>query len=395
MKRLVIAHLAAAAVATGGMLVAAPANAADCSTLTNPVYFSGSSASAKLLQAVSKQLAAAGTPVTIVYQKADSCVGAGAIVNSSMVTNTAVYWAGTDGTETACTIPAAGIIPDVGVSDVFAETCGFAVGSTQKDYLGPVQVMTFVAPTGSSESSISAEAAYVALGFGGASYQVAPWTDPTFMFIRPNSSGTKNMIGTAIGLPVAKWKGTEKSGSGDVLAAVTASAEANKTIGILATDYADPNRSKGLKILAYQHKDQSCGYYPDSTSSSFDKRNVRDGRYAIWGSIHFLTSTSGGNPVNANAKTVLDIITGGGTTAQKQAFIDAATSVNDVPVCAMKVTRSSEVGTPIPFTPPESCGCYFEFKATGSAPASCKTCGDDSGCSGATPKCHYGYCEAQ
>ena len=32
---------------------------------------------------------------------------------------------------------------------------------------------------------------------------------------------------------------------------------------------------------------QLCGYLPDSTGTSFDKKNVRDGHYWLWGAQHF------------------------------------------------------------------------------------------------------------
>ena len=43
----------------------------------------------------------------------------------------------------------------------------------------------------------------------------------------------------------------------------------------------------GMKQLAYQHYGQHCGYKPDV--SGFDKRNTREGRYAIWGPLHLLS----------------------------------------------------------------------------------------------------------
>ena len=44
-----------------------------------------------------------------------------------------------------------------------------------------------------------------------------------------------------------------------------------------------------LNILAYQNTGQRCGYYPDRDANSNEKQNVRDGHYAIWGPMHFLT----------------------------------------------------------------------------------------------------------
>ncbi len=57
-------------------------------------------------------------------------------------------------------------------------------------------------------------------------------------------------------------------------------------IGLSPGEVADANRAT-VRTLAYQHKGQHCGYTPDSTSTSFDKKNVRNGLYHIWAPIHF------------------------------------------------------------------------------------------------------------
>jgi ABC-type phosphate transport system substrate-binding protein len=279
MKRNSFVKLGVASAAASAALcaLASPAYAVvDCSTLTNPVYVNGSSASKPLLKAVAATLGAATPNVTIVYASSASCAGVDAIVNGTKATGTAVFWDQTmAGAETTCNLPTTGQTVDIGASDVYAATCNITPAAQNHEYFGPVQVMNFVVPAASTETSISAEAAYVALGFGGTQYQVAPWTDPAFMFIRPDTSGTKNMIGTAIGLAVSKWKGTVENKSGDVLTAVSASTNPNATLGILVSGDADANRSK-VKILAFKAKGQSCGYTPDSNSlTALDKINVR------------------------------------------------------------------------------------------------------------------------
>ena len=63
---------------------------------------------------------------------------------------------------------------------------------------------------------------------------------------------------------------------------------ADVSIGILSIDYADKNRGN-LRSLFLQSKDQRCGYLPDSNKNAFDKINVRDGHYPLWGYVHFFT----------------------------------------------------------------------------------------------------------
>lgn len=380
------------------LLAATPAEAADCSTLPSPIYFSASGNHKALLKQASAVLSQAATPVTIVFQSNASCVALDQVVSGTKATNSALYWDA--GVETACTVPITGVDPDVAMSDVYASTCNATLPATLKDFLGPIQVMTFVTHPASTETSISADAAYVVLGFGGAPYPVAPWTDPNFLFIRSDTSGTKLLTSKSIGLPVAKWKGLPQATAGDVLTAVSGSTSPNATLGIITTELADayrqPINGKQLKTLAYQHKGQSCGYFPDSSSTTFDKLNVREGRYPMWGNFHIVAKVDGaGKPTNPFVKQFTDLVNRAGVTeAEKKSMTDAETAAFAVPVCAMKVQRASEMALPTPFAPPEPCGCYFESK-TGGAKAGCAMCTDDAQCSGASPKCRFGFCEAR
>src|SRR5262249_14339112 len=110
-------------------------------------------------------------------------------------------------------------------------------------------------------------------GFG-ADSGVAPWTDETLIFHRDDQSGTQRMIATAIKVPPTRWKGVTASSSGDLLTRLTAASLPSGAIGILASDVAQDNRTT-VRVLAYQHFGQSCGYYPDSDETLNDKANVR------------------------------------------------------------------------------------------------------------------------
>jgi hypothetical protein len=59
----------------------------------------------------------------------------------------------------------------------------------------------------------------------------------------------------------------------------------------------------------------------------------------------------------------------------------------------MSVTRDREAGELSHYQPEEPCGCYFEAKATGQAPATCVACSPTTPC--ATGTCRHGYCEAK
>jgi ABC-type phosphate transport system substrate-binding protein len=408
MKRSLLYATLPAVAAAAILAVAGPASAADpCPAFTNPVYVAGSSASKPVLKQLSALLAAQTPAITLVYQSVGSCAGVNAIMGGTNVTATGIYWPA--GTETSCDLGTTPPKIDIGISDVYVSTCPdqpATLPAGKKDFQGPIQIMNFVVPKGSSQSVISAEAAYMVLGFGAdtAAHTIAPWDTTTQLFIRPDASGTKNMIARAIGVPVAKWKGTIPGGggSGDVLTAVSGAtgAAAEKTFGILASDLADSKRDQ-ISGLKFQAKGQSCGYLPDSGATAFDKINVREGRYGIWGPIHFVASVDGsgkavpaaGNTGNVDAVTKLITHAGLEATAE-QAIIDAEVNAFTVPQCAMKVSRTTEVGPMSAYSPAVPCGCYFESKK-GTAAASCHTCANDGACSGATPKCRFGFCEAR
>jgi hypothetical protein len=395
-----IAGLLAAAAVFGATREAA---AASCDTLPKPVYVTGSTAAKPFIAGLGGALS--GT-VTIVYVSGGSCVGVNALVPgmTGSVTQipaaTATIWDST-GAEVAggCSI-AAPVNADVGFSDVFATSCPAVttVPATVGDFWGPNQVMTFVVPKASSQTVISAEAAYLLFGFGSAG-QVAPWDDEMSLFVRNQNSGTQTMLGLAIHVPASKWKGVDTGGAGNVLTKVTSAASPEKAIGIISTDYADANRDK-LKILAYQHYGQYTGFWPDKSATSFDKINVRDGHYPIWGPLHIYAKvdTVSKKPTK---KEVADLVgyfdgsvaaptipLGGGKTGS---LIEREISNYNVPQCAMKVSRTTELGDMVPYTPAAPCGCFFDFKATGAT--SCTACTSDATCG--TGKCRNGYCEAR
>jgi ABC-type phosphate transport system substrate-binding protein len=419
MKRMLlnkaIVPIAAIATTVG---VARTASAADCSTLPAPLYITGSSAVKPYIAALGKALA--GT-TTLVYLSQGSCNGVDAIFNGTMLMAGAMAdtWDNT-GTDVKCSIPAGGISADIGVSDVYSSSCaGFSTPPAGiGEFFGPNQVMNFIVPTASSQTSISAEAAYMVYGFGGASNMVAPWTTKAFLFQRDQTSGTQSMIAAAIGVPPAKWLGTTvtPNSSAGMFATVAHSTMPEATIGIVASDIADGNvldpttmmMTAGrtvLKILAYQHYKQDCAWLPDSSSTSFDKINVRDGHYPIWGPIHFYTKVTGMVPTNPAVATFLGYFPTPPTSMPPAGvnMLKLAIGAHTVPSCAMHVKRSTEVGPVSSFKSTAPCDCYFEQIANGSTMCTACTMANDPKCTGNTQCTVYdstatpavGYCEAK
>jgi hypothetical protein len=373
--------------------VSSPAHAVLCSTLPNPVYITGSGkvAIADLAKALSS------SKISLIYKLQGSCLAVDAVLNGThigtMTDTVASYWDAA--AELKCDLDPAGNVADLGFSDVFPSTCQSLPGglpSNVGDFFGPVEAYTFVVPKASTQKVISKAAGYFVFGFGNES-GVEPWTDESSLIIRDASSGTQQMFGVALGVPPAKWRGVSATSSTDLVAKLIASTKSEATIGILTAEVAGANRPS-LTTLAYQDAGQSCGYWTDSTPSGFDKRNVRDGHYAVWGPLHLLTKLDGnGYPINKSAGDVVAYLTG--TKAAPGGFdlIALLAGANIIPACAMQVRRVSELGPLTSFAPERACGCYFEEVATGKT--TCQACMSDVECGEASPKCNYGYCETQ
>jgi len=362
----------------------------SCSSLVNPVFVAGSSAAKPFLQRFGENLTATDE-MTLVYQSAGSCVGVDAIVNNTRLGGTATYWAG-PGDERTCNLDAAGSAVDLGISDVFAATCPqFSLVSDLPadvtDDPGPVQTMGFVVPASSAETAISADAAYFVYGFGNGS-GVEPWTDESDILQRTSVSGTQSLIASVIGVPPAKFHGVMNGSSTDLLAQLVSLGRTDETaakaIGILVAGDADNNRSQ-VRLLPFQEPGASCGYYPDSSPTSLDKQNVRDGHYPIWGPLHFLTR----NP-SALTQRLISYLTGT-LTIHGLDLIQVYVQSRVLPRCAMRVTRSTDGGHLTPYQPANPCGCYFEQQATGAT--RCKACSTSAECPDSAPQCSLGFCE--
>lgn len=384
------------------------------------IYGSGSSALSLYVGKIAQAFENQGQG-TILYQIAGSCYGSyttvlGYPMESVPATTgngTATYFdpvqSDTNGVplQYTCAITDPTKQADFGVSDVFPTTClpqlkvTGGLPSNLHDFFGPVQTMVLAVPTGSQQSSISVEAAYMVWGFGNGS-GVNPWTDETHMLQRSGSSGTQSMMSASIGLDPFAWKGVSHKANQDVLTDILAAgSSAEQTVAIMGADFVEDNRAQ-IKVLTIQDRGQTCGYFPDSTAAAHDKQNVRDGHYPVWGPSHFITPVNGNaQPVNATVKQFIDALSGTSAIPGLD-LLQTYVQRHVVPLCAMRVTRSSDGEDYAPYTPPVSCGCYFDFLTRGQAPADCKPCQNSSDCAtapGGRTSCNLfgtpptGYCE--
>ncbi len=394
-------------------------NKAGTATFTaTPIYITGSTALEPLEKAVGPTLAGLATnPYVIIYAKDGSCAGVTRINGDGKIpTTVSMFYVPPDAdgtTNVACGTSSATVDGTMVLSDVDPTLCPgiTAQPAGTMDFHGPVNNMVFVVPPAATTQGISAEMAYLMLGMG-ANGQVTPYIDPTAYFIRTGDSGTRAMINANIGLTTHNWQGdtgvtTAKPGgygSGDVFGKVQSAntTAPDKTVGILGEDFYDSSTSgvsnrNAVRALAFRAFKQHLAYLPDSTLTSRDKKNVREGRYAIWGFVHMIAAVTGTTPTNAAAKYFIDLVQGNlASPPAGLSPLDITISSHLTPVCAMKVTHDIEGAPSKPYTDANPCGCYFETKATGTAPSYCTACTADTDCAGNAngTHCRHGYCEA-
>jgi hypothetical protein len=252
---------------------------------------------------------------------------------------------------------------------------------------GPVQAYVLAIPEVSTETAITFEEAFTLFGCGMAA-MVMPWLDETQMFIRPTDKSTLLAWVFNLGVPRDLFKGVPLPGSTDVVNALINSTTPTRAIGILGAEVYDTRRNQ-LDILAYQAPGQYFAYYPDSTPSSIDKRNVRHGQYTVWSPTIWMTDYDGGSPVNPEAQRVIDLILNKEVTPPTNFdTVRVVAEVGLVPECAMKVTRDFEGGELSLYDPAAPCHCAFEEVVDNT---SCQACSATIPC--ATGVCRFGFCE--
>lgn len=368
----------------------------------NMIYMYGAADFAPLLQAAQPSLSASNPPYRAVFQNASSCAGVNSIFDNTkrLMKDPAnqnnggwAFYFDDSGKQVNCLLNPAGNTIDIGVSDLYAPTCNSAYqpGSVVGEYIGPVVPFVLSVPATSTEQSISVEAAHAVFGHGGrvndSRFKDAmPWTDPNYYFVRNSGAASTVLTSLLVDVPPAGFWGVDRQSTENLRDSLLASTAVNQSIGIVSIDYNDKNRGN-LRALYLQAAQQKCGYQPDSNPNAYDKANVRDGHYPLWGYVHFFTRLgAGGVPSAAASAMVLRF----SVPRLEQSLVDNIIAASLIPQCAMKVTRTSEVGN---FAPQNGfqCGCYFDAKTKGKS--SCKTCQTAEDCTSAAPACNYGYCE--
>jgi len=385
------------AVASLGLVAAVftPAGAwaaVDCASLPNPLIGAGGSASKPLLGKIAPALRKAADPITLIYQSPGACFGITAYVDKTPLTGTASYWEA-DGSEQTCNFPVLGVTPDFGMLGVKATECAGveAVPAGIGEFTGPITSWSLIVPKSASQTSISAAAVYFIYGFGAALGKVSPWTLDAELYSRNATSAALIAIALAAGIPPTKFKGNDVGSNQAMISSLAGSTSPEAALGFVSTEVADLNRDS-VRTLAFQAEGQSCGYWPDSTATGFDKRNVRDGHYYLWSPYRFYAPVDGQNkpskPVTAR---FLGFFSGAVEPPPELPLLDTIIDNGNIPECAMEVWRDEEIGPLYSRQPVAPCGCYYEFRATGES--SCGTCTKDAECGADSPVCRLGFCE--
>ncbi|MFV8755903.1 hypothetical protein ACNOYE_35580 [Nannocystaceae bacterium ST9] len=367
--------------------------AAPCIELPNPTIGLGGSAARPLFAAFATQLAALDDPITLIFQSTTSCFGITAYTDGTPMTGLANYW-DVEGVEQTCELPLAGIAPDYGLLSIEPTLCqgvdGVPAGIGER--LGPVTPWSLIVPVGSTQTSISAEAVYFVYGFGASEGMVSPWTLDAELYARNPTASSQIALALAANIPVGKFKGNDTMTTNAMVAAVAMSQNPEAALGFIGAEVADLNRDI-VRALAFQAYDQTCGYWPDSSATSFDKQNVRDGHYVLWTPYRFYAPVDEqGEIVHAPTRTAIGWMTASEPVPDEFPALDLVIDNGSVPRCAMQVWRDEELGPLHGYAPEDPCGCYYEFRATGAS--SCDACVESTDCSEAGAVCRRGFCEA-
>jgi len=364
-----------------------------CTELPNPTIGVGGSASKPLLALVGTALAGGADPLTLVYQSPGACFGITTYVDDTPITGTASYW-DADGNEQMCSLPVVGVTPDFGMLGVQATLCEGVeeIPDGIGEFRGPITSWSLIVAEASSQTSISAAAVYFVYGFGAAAGMVSPWTVDAELYSRNATSAALIAIALAAGIPPGKFKGTDVMTNGNMVTSVAESLDPEAAIGFVSTEVADLNRDI-VNTLAFKATDQECSYWPDSTATAFDKRNVRDGHYFMWSPYRFYAPVDGSGEIEHEAtRQLVGYFTGAEPLPEWLPLLDIVIDNGTIPECAMAVSRDDEMGPLYSVAAEGSCACYYEARATGET--SCTTCTEDTECPAEAPVCSYGYCEA-
>lgn len=374
-----------------------PLSTPDCSDaelgLSNPVYVVGSDSILPVLEEVGPTLS---DSLQVIYVRQPSCTGVKMMIHGDFIEDQLMTFWGPGGKPPGqCHVLKE--LPDIGVSDVFPETCKpyldigdemiDLAGRHLEDVKGPIQTAFFTAPAnGNSVTSIDGTQAKNIFDQRETSHD-EPWTDDDFVFRRNEESGTQNLIGAVIGVKSKNFRGTIFSSAGELIDAIdgTEKTDAQKTIGMF--DVPSDSKKGNHKRLGYN------GVWPSVEKEGNALENVRNGSYELWGPLHMIVQ----DDRDTHVSEVVNRVATDGKLLDGEAGKELVRKIiraQLVPACAMKKKRilDKDGGDVIDFRHDYPCRCFYDSMVT---QPSCQECGgvDDPPCE-MEHRCYYGYCES-
>lgn len=388
-----------------GLGVAKTSQAAPCTGVPNPVIVSGTPSIEPLIVPIARMLQYDDAkPMTVIWQLNTSCQSAEAVGldkdptkcgQGACIKGQAKFWPLTKGDPIkTCDLDANGTHVDLAISDVGHETCP-TFGRVQFDLIdtrGPVSAYGLTMSRQASETAIHAEEAHFVYLRGKAA-GVRPWLSDSALLLLGDADAGQLLTGPRIVVSTGQWRGVKQPNIETLLLELQRDPGAGLTI--LPTTINDARRGE-VRTLAFQTRGQHGAFYPDRKSTTFEKMNVRDGHYPLWGYVHTILRVDPLNPTqpkSANGARLSDILLAKNLVAGKD-VLPMQIAAGFVPQCAMQVSRSSDGGPLTPSPPAEPCHCYFEKTVKdGTLGIGCAECPDGLTC--ASGKCRRNFCEVQ
>lgn len=401
-----LAFLAALAVPAAGLAAPTP-----CSALDNPVYVSGGPAVEPYLRQVAQLLQRSETQrLTVIWQLKSSCNAVDTVVRdtgasctaATCMTGQASFWTldPRDNDPKECDLPTTGARVDVALSDVFPQTCP-AWSQTPPtgviDYspsTGPISPYAIVMAQQAGETAIHATEGHFVFGMGKAA-EIPPWQNDAVIFSFGDQDAGQLLVGQQLRMALGRWKGVSVDTAEKAINLLYS--DPAQGIGVLPTTVLDKRRAE-VKALAFKAMQGRAAYWPDRRPELFDKANVRDGHYPIWGYLHAVMQKDPAMPTMPRSKAgqrLADYVLGVSSTVGGKETLLLQVQSGLVPRCAMKVARKDDRSPMTPWVSSDSCHCWYDKNVQGGV-LGCSECPDgmDATCGG-IGKCRRKLCEVQ
>lgn len=385
-------------------LLSQSAVAGPCADVTGAVYVAVPPAAEPYVEKIAQLLQLDDAkPVPVIWQATTSCRGVeavaldstpmGACAAGACLKGTAKVWPMDRSPVKTCELDKNGTHINLALSEVFPSSCPtFSANPAMGilDLLGPVSPYALVMSAQAMEGAMHAEEAHFVFGAGKAA-GVKPWTNDAAVFLLGDRDAGPLLLSPRIKLPIGKWRTGRQVNSADEVIAGLAT-DTTSALGILPTALLDKRRGD-VRVLGFQAIGQHGAFFPDRKFTSFDKQNVRDGHYPLWGYLHMVLRADPGQPgkpLVAAAGRVANILIGKEPVASRDT-VPMQLGAGFVPQCAMRVSKASDSAPLTPMAAPsDSCSCWFEKNVTGGL-LNCAECKGGAACSSGT--CRREFCE--